>query len=158
MTAPSTATGQTPAAPAPLLAAPRRRRRTPAPPPAREPGPGAGPDTRPGPGTPGDGPDAGTGPGAGTDPGAGAGPGPGAGAGPGPGAGAGPADQAGDVVRWAVFCCALVPVVLLVYGSSLAGAAGTACGLVSVTTACRLLLRRAERGLRGEGAHGSRRG
>ncbi|MFE3072331.1 hypothetical protein [Streptomyces sp. NPDC059247] len=127
MPAPSTATGQTPIAPAPLLSAPRGRRR-PAPPAVREPGAG----------TPDAGPEAATGPGAGT--------------------GAGPADQTGDVVRWAVFCCALVPVVLLVYGSSLAGAAGTACGLVSVTAACRLLLRRAERGLRGEGAHGSRRG
>ncbi|MEW1695617.1 hypothetical protein [Streptomyces sp. NPDC091278] len=142
MPAPSTATGQTPTAPAPLLSSPHRRRRTPAPPPVREPG------TAPG---------AGTDPGARTDADTGAGT-PDAGAGPGAGAGTGPADQAGDVVRWAVFCCALVPVVLLVYGSSLAGAAGTACGLVSVTAACRLLLRRAERGLRGEGVHGSRRG
>ncbi|MFF8836601.1 hypothetical protein [Streptomyces sp. NPDC015130] len=65
-------------------------------------------------------------------------------------AGAGTADQAGDVVRWAVFCCALVPVVLVVYGTSLGGAAGTALGLVTVTAACRVLLRRSERELRAE--------
>ncbi|MFC8170468.1 hypothetical protein ACFUJ0_12170 [Streptomyces sp. NPDC057242] len=64
---------------------------------------------------------------------------------------------AGDVVRWAVFCCVLVPVVLVVYGTSLAGAAGAALGLVSVTAACRLLLRRSERGLRAETARGGRR-
>ncbi|MER7536461.1 hypothetical protein ABTX77_16990 [Streptomyces sp. NPDC097704] len=62
----------------------------------------------------------------------------------------GGAEQAGDVVRWAVFCCALVPVVLVLYGTSLGGAAGTALGLVAVTAACRLLLRRSERGLRAE--------
>ncbi|WP_234104444.1 hypothetical protein, partial [Streptomyces venezuelae] len=67
------------------------------------------------------------------------------------------ADQAGDVVRWAAFCCVLVPVVLVVYGASLGGAAGTALGLVSVTAACRVLLRRSERGLRGEGVRGRRR-
>ncbi|MEU9336845.1 hypothetical protein AB0D49_27380 [Streptomyces sp. NPDC048290] len=54
-------------------------------------------------------------------------------------------DPAGDVVRWAVFSCALVPLVLLWYGTSLAGAAGTALGLAAVTAVCRLLLRRAER-------------
>ncbi|MFE5833147.1 hypothetical protein ACFQ67_08090 [Streptomyces sp. NPDC056488] len=64
---------------------------------------------------------------------------------------------AGDVVRWAVFCCVLVPVVLVVYGTSLAGAAGAALGLVSVTAACRVLLRRSERGLRAETARGGRR-
>ncbi|WP_432125731.1 hypothetical protein [Streptomyces sp. bgisy082] len=64
---------------------------------------------------------------------------------------------AGDVVRWAAFCCVLVPVVLVVYGTSLAGAAGTALGLVSVTAACRVLLRRSERGLRAETARGGRR-
>ncbi|MFE7586773.1 hypothetical protein ACFU5Y_35010 [Streptomyces gardneri] len=68
----------------------------------------------------------------------------------GTGAGAGTADPAGDVVRWAVFCCVLVPVVLVVYGTSLGGAAGTALGLVTVTAACRVLLRRSERGLRAE--------
>ncbi|MEU3426498.1 hypothetical protein [Streptomyces gardneri] len=68
----------------------------------------------------------------------------------GTGAGAGTADAAGDVVRWAVFCCVLVPVVLVVYGTSLGGAAGTALGLVTVTAVCRVLLRRSERGLRAE--------
>ncbi|MEV6328408.1 hypothetical protein [Streptomyces sp. NPDC051909] len=63
--------------------------------------------------------------------------------------GGGP-DAGGDVVRWAVFCCVLVPVVLLVYGTSLGGAAGTALGLAAVTAACRVLLRRSERGLRAE--------
>ncbi|WP_373302733.1 hypothetical protein [Streptomyces litmocidini] len=92
-------------------------------------------------------------PAAGADPGTG----PGLGPGPGPAAGAGAAEQAGDVVRWAVFCCALVPVVLLVYGTSLGGAAGTALGLASVTAACRLLLRRSERGLRSETVRPGRR-
>jgi hypothetical protein len=77
---------------------------------------------------------------------------------PGRAAGAGAADQAGDVVRWAVFCCVLVPVVLVAYGTSLGGAVGTALGLVSVTAVCRVLLRRSERGLRGEGGRGRRRG
>lgn len=75
-----------------------------------------------------------------------------------PDTGAGEREQAaGDVVRWAAFCCVLVPVVLVVYGTSLAGAAGAALGLVSVTAACRLLLRRSERGLRAETARGGRR-
>ncbi|MFD4374727.1 hypothetical protein [Streptomyces sp. NPDC058486] len=65
------------------------------------------------------------------------------------------ADPAGDVVRWAVFCCALVPLVLVAFGTSLGGAGGAALGLASVTAACRLLLRRAERGLRAEGATGA---
>ncbi|MEU6578088.1 hypothetical protein [Streptomyces sp. NPDC046805] len=55
-------------------------------------------------------------------------------------------DTVSDVVRWAVFSCVLVPVVLLWYGTSLAGAAGTALGLVAVTGACLVLLRRSERG------------
>ncbi|MCT4356130.1 hypothetical protein M5362_23630 [Streptomyces sp. Je 1-79] len=62
------------------------------------------------------------------------------------------ADPAGDVVRWAAFCCVLVPVVLVVYGTSLGGAVGTALGLAAVTAVCRVLLRRAERGLRAEAA------
>ncbi|MEU9999661.1 hypothetical protein [Streptomyces sp. NPDC050848] len=62
------------------------------------------------------------------------------------------AESAGDVVRWAVFCCVLVPVVLVVYGTSLGGAAGTAVGLAAVTAVCRVLLRRAEHGLRAEAA------
>ncbi|MPY36892.1 hypothetical protein FNH09_38450 [Streptomyces adustus] len=55
-------------------------------------------------------------------------------------------DTATDVVRWAAFSCVLVLVVLLWYGSSPAGAAGTALGLAAVTAACRALLRRSERG------------
>ncbi|ANS65439.1 hypothetical protein SLINC_3215 [Streptomyces lincolnensis] len=50
------------------------------------------------------------------------------------------------MVRWAVFSCVLVPVVLLWYGTSLAGAAGTALGLAAVTAVCRILLRQSERG------------
>ncbi|MFE4861749.1 hypothetical protein [Streptomyces sp. NPDC056670] len=56
-----------------------------------------------------------------------------------------PADPAGDLVRWAAFSCVLVPVVLVVYGSSFAGATGSALGLMAVTTVCRLLLRQSER-------------
>ncbi|MFI8532947.1 hypothetical protein ACIGMX_22230 [Streptomyces aquilus] len=56
------------------------------------------------------------------------------------------ADSATDVVRWAAFSCVLVPVVLVWYGSSLAGAAGTALGLAAVTAVCRVLLRQSERG------------
>ncbi|MEU0072496.1 hypothetical protein ABZ027_23535 [Streptomyces sp. NPDC006332] len=55
-------------------------------------------------------------------------------------------DSATDVVRWAAFSCVLVPVVLLWYGSSPAGAVGTALGLAAVTTVCRILLRQSERG------------
>ncbi|WP_225822786.1 hypothetical protein [Streptomyces naphthomycinicus] len=54
-------------------------------------------------------------------------------------------DTASDVIRWAAFSCVLVPVVLLWYGTSLAGAAGTAFGLAAVTAACRVLLRHSER-------------
>ncbi|MFD8819126.1 hypothetical protein ACFV23_48515 [Streptomyces sp. NPDC059627] len=64
-------------------------------------------------------------------------------------------DTAGDVVRWAVFSCVLVPVVLLWYGTSPGGAVGTALGLAAVTAACRFLLRRSERATtpRGGGRH-----
>ncbi|MER7054674.1 hypothetical protein [Streptomyces sp. NPDC000351] len=55
-------------------------------------------------------------------------------------------DGVTDLVRWAAFSCFLVPVVLLWYGTSFAGTAGTALGLAAVTGACRLLLRRSERG------------
>ena len=55
-------------------------------------------------------------------------------------------DTASDVVRWAAFSCVLVPVVLLWYGTSLAGATGTALGLAAVTGVCRILLRQSERG------------
>ncbi|MEU3659720.1 hypothetical protein AB0E77_08135 [Streptomyces sp. NPDC032940] len=63
-----------------------------------------------------------------------------------PGPAAPSRDGVTDLVRWAAFSCALVPVVLLWYGTSLAGAAGTAVGLAALTGACRLLLRRSERG------------
>ena len=55
-------------------------------------------------------------------------------------------DSTTDVVRWAAFSCVLVPVVLVVYGTSLAGATGTALGLAAVTAVCRILLRQSERG------------
>ncbi|MBC9717007.1 hypothetical protein H9Y04_31180 [Streptomyces sp. TRM66268-LWL] len=51
-----------------------------------------------------------------------------------------------DVVRWAAFSCLLVPVVLVAYGTSLAGAAVAALGLAVVTGVCRALLHRSERG------------
>ncbi|MEU6800696.1 hypothetical protein [Streptomyces neyagawaensis] len=50
------------------------------------------------------------------------------------------------MVRWAAFSCVLVPVVLVWYGTSLAGATGAALGLAAVTGVCRVLLRRSERG------------
>jgi uncharacterized membrane protein YgcG len=55
-------------------------------------------------------------------------------------------DAVTDLIRWAAFSCVLVPVVLLWYGTSLAGATGTALGLAAVTGVCRLLLRQSERG------------
>ncbi|WP_372351569.1 hypothetical protein [Streptomyces sp. KL116D] len=55
-------------------------------------------------------------------------------------------DGASDVVRWAGFSCVLVPLVLVGYGISAAGAAGAALGLAAVTAACRVLLRQSERG------------
>lgn len=58
------------------------------------------------------------------------------------------ADSASDVVRWAAFSCLLVPVVLVVFGTSVGGAAVPALGLVAVTAVCRLLLRRSERSAR----------
>ncbi|MFE2047247.1 hypothetical protein ACFXAS_01850 [Streptomyces sp. NPDC059459] len=63
----------------------------------------------------------------------------------GPAPAAPPRDGVTDLVRWAAFSCFLVPLVLLWYGASLAGTAGTAMGLAAVTGACRLLLRRSER-------------
>lgn len=59
---------------------------------------------------------------------------------------AAPQESASDVVRWAAFSCVLVPVVLVGYGTSLAGAAGAALGLAAVTGVCRVLLRQSERG------------
>lgn len=57
-------------------------------------------------------------------------------------------DSASDVVRWAAFSCLLVPVVLVVFGTSVGGAAVAALGLVGVTAVCRLLLRRSEQSAR----------
>lgn len=54
-------------------------------------------------------------------------------------------DPAGDVVRWAAFSCLLVPVVLVVYGTSFGGAAVATLGLLAVTAACRFLLRYSEK-------------
>ncbi|MFE2145215.1 hypothetical protein ACFXA3_26355 [Streptomyces sp. NPDC059456] len=54
-------------------------------------------------------------------------------------------DPAGDVVRWAAFSCLLVPVVLVVYGTSFGGAAVATLGLVAVTAACRAMLRHSEK-------------
>ncbi|MET9884917.1 hypothetical protein ABZZ20_17660 [Streptomyces sp. NPDC006430] len=54
-------------------------------------------------------------------------------------------DPAGDVVRWAAFSCLLVPVVLVVYGTSFGGAAVATLGLVAVTAVCRAMLRYSER-------------
>ncbi|MFJ9343991.1 hypothetical protein ACIRP0_32650 [Streptomyces sp. NPDC101733] len=56
-----------------------------------------------------------------------------------------PDDPAGDVVRWAAFSCLLVPVVLVVYGTSYGGAAVATLGLAAVTAACRVLLRYSEK-------------
>ncbi|WP_372459938.1 hypothetical protein, partial [Streptomyces anatolicus] len=70
-----------------------------------------------------------------------------------------PQDSVSDVVRWAVFSCVLVPVVLVGYGISLAGAGGAALGLAAVTGVCRVLLRQSERGaarLRAEENNGHR--
>ncbi|MFD3325869.1 hypothetical protein [Streptomyces sp. NPDC058701] len=53
-------------------------------------------------------------------------------------------DPAGDVVRWAAFSCLLVPVVLVVYGTSYGGAAVATLGLLVVTAACRAMLRYSE--------------
>lgn len=54
-------------------------------------------------------------------------------------------ESASEVVRWAAFSCLLVPVVLVVYGTSVGGAAAAALGLAAVTAACRVLLRQSER-------------
>ncbi|HET9382689.1 MAG TPA: hypothetical protein VFP69_17925 [Streptomyces sp.] len=62
-------------------------------------------------------------------------------------------DTVSDVARWAAFTCVFAPVVLLWYGTSLAGAAGTALGLAAVTSACRVLLGRSERGARKDSRH-----
>ncbi|MEU8773993.1 hypothetical protein [Streptomyces sp. NPDC048606] len=49
------------------------------------------------------------------------------------------------MVRWAAFSCLLVPVVLVVYGTSYGGAAVATLGLAAVTAACRILLRHSEK-------------
>ncbi|MER5882662.1 hypothetical protein ABT160_02415 [Streptomyces sp. NPDC001941] len=73
------------------------------------------------------------------------------------------AQSASDVVRWAAFSCALVPVVLVVHGTSFGGASVAALGLAAVTAACRVLLRQSERAAAREAAgvaeapHGRRR-
>ncbi|MER7764494.1 hypothetical protein [Streptomyces sp. NPDC097619] len=54
-------------------------------------------------------------------------------------------ESADDVVRWAAFSCLLVPVVLVVYGTSYGGAAVATLGLVVVTAVCRVMLRHAEK-------------
>ncbi|MFF9980896.1 hypothetical protein [Streptomyces erythrochromogenes] len=48
-------------------------------------------------------------------------------------------------MRWAAFSCLLVPVVLVVYGTSFGGAAVATFGLFVVTAACLVLLRHSER-------------
>ncbi|WP_055490137.1 hypothetical protein [Streptomyces sp. TP-A0356] len=53
---------------------------------------------------------------------------------------------AGALTRWTVFACALVPVVLVRYGISLAGAVSATLGLTAVVWACGALLRQSERG------------
>ncbi|MFJ8826492.1 hypothetical protein ACIREE_32565 [Streptomyces sp. NPDC102467] len=55
-------------------------------------------------------------------------------------------DGVSDVVRWAAFSCVVVPLVLVGYGISAAGAAGAALGLAAITAVCRVLLRQCERG------------
>ncbi|MFI6081441.1 hypothetical protein ACIBBB_10770 [Streptomyces sp. NPDC051217] len=70
---------------------------------------------------------------------------------------AAPAESASDVVRWAAFSCVLVPVVLVVFGTSVGGAAVPALGLLAVTAVCRLLLRRSERSLRAQRTAGNTR-
>jgi hypothetical protein len=54
-------------------------------------------------------------------------------------------DAAGEVIRWAAFSCAVVPVVLLMCGLPLNGAVGATAGLAAVTAASRALLRHSER-------------
>ncbi|MET4926280.1 hypothetical protein P3L51_28670 [Streptomyces sp. PSRA5] len=61
------------------------------------------------------------------------------------------------MVRWAAFSCVLVPVVLVVFGTSVGGAAVPALGLLAVTAVCRLLLRRSEQSLRAQRTAGNTR-
>ncbi|MFI6641920.1 hypothetical protein [Streptomyces sp. NPDC050504] len=64
---------------------------------------------------------------------------------PAPPPGGTPGESASAVVRWAAFSVLLVPVVLLVYGTSFGGAAAATLGLAAVTAGCRVLLRQSER-------------
>ncbi|MEU7551955.1 hypothetical protein AB0B01_06240 [Streptomyces sp. NPDC044571] len=48
-------------------------------------------------------------------------------------------------MRWAVFSCLLVPVVLVIYGTSFGGAAVATLGLAAVTAVCRAMLRCSEK-------------
>ncbi|WP_311767011.1 MULTISPECIES: hypothetical protein [Streptomyces] len=54
-------------------------------------------------------------------------------------------DAVSEVIRWAAFSCAVVPVVLLLCGSPFGAALGAAAGLAAVTAASRALLRHSER-------------
>ncbi|GFH33969.1 hypothetical protein SCWH03_01740 [Streptomyces pacificus] len=72
-------------------------------------------------------------------------------------------DAAAEMVRWATFCCAVVPAVLVAYGASVGGAIAAAAGLAAVTGACNELMRRSApapprpagpRGRRGGGRRG----
>ncbi|WP_223864661.1 hypothetical protein [Streptomyces sp. 5-10] len=63
-------------------------------------------------------------------------------------------DAVSEVIRWAAFSCAVVPVVLLLCGSPFGAALGAAAGLAAVTAASRALLRHAERTAARLGADG----
>ncbi|WP_413809328.1 hypothetical protein [Streptomyces sp. OE57] len=54
-------------------------------------------------------------------------------------------DAVSEVIRWAAFSCAVVPVVLLMCGLPFGAALGAAAGLAAVTAASRALLRHSER-------------
>ncbi|MET7935029.1 hypothetical protein [Streptomyces sp. NPDC005322] len=63
-------------------------------------------------------------------------------------------DAVNEVIRWAAFGCAVVPVVLLMCGLPLSGAVGAAAGLAAVTAASHTLLRHSERATARLGAGG----
>ncbi|GAA1728406.1 hypothetical protein GCM10009680_81990 [Streptomyces yatensis] len=54
-------------------------------------------------------------------------------------------DAVSEVIRWAAFSCAVVPIVLLMCGLPFGGALGAGAGLAAVTAASRALLRHSER-------------
>lgn len=54
-------------------------------------------------------------------------------------------DAVSEVIRWAGFSCAVVPVVLLLCGLPFGAALGAAAGLAAVTAASHALLRHSER-------------